>query len=55
MKKPLTHYETKLAEFKELYKNSTNIKDRNKYVNYCADYRARIRYWKLHANEYKGA
>lgn len=50
LKKPLSHYEAKLAEAEELHKNSTGY-EKHKYVNMCALYRAKIKYWKAHHEE----
>lgn len=47
LKKPLSHFEAKLAKAMELCQASTGI-ERHKYLNECARYRANIRYWKLH-------
>ena len=47
LKKPLSHYETKLAKALALYLASTGL-EKHKYNNDCARYRAYIRYWKAH-------
>ena len=50
---PLSYYEDKLNTFINKYNNSKDQKDKRLLVAYICQYKARIRYWKSHEEEYK--
>ena len=52
MNLPLSFYEDKLNTYINKYKNSKDQKEKNKLRVYISNYRAKIKYWKSHEEEY---
>jgi len=52
MHKPLEHFENKLKQSEDRLSKCTDSIDRHKLINECALFRAKIRYWKAHSEEY---
>lgn len=50
---PLSYYEEKLITFINKYNNAEDKIERNNLIAYIYRYRARIRYWQSHEEEYK--
>lgn len=49
---PLSHYENKLNTYLNKYKSSKDQEEKHLLRKYISDYRAKIRYWKNHEEEY---
>lgn len=50
---PLSYYEDKLNTYIVKYNNAKSKEDKHLLVSYICQYKARIRYWKSHEEEYK--